>query len=71
MMGFWLDPESNNGQRLLCRTEFDAQEEHKAVLTVARRSIDVDAEELDAGLVQQAQSLLVCGTPALVYRPRG
>ncbi|KAG8854213.1 mRNA cleavage and polyadenylation factor subunit [Tulasnella sp. 330] len=62
-----LDPESNNGQRLLCRTEFDGQEEHKAVLTVARRSspsIDMSVEKLDANLAQQAQSVLVCATLA-------
>ncbi|KAG9024671.1 mRNA cleavage and polyadenylation factor subunit [Tulasnella sp. JGI-2019a] len=61
-----IDPESNNGQRLLCRTEFDTQEEHKAALTVGRRSsppIALHPGEMDAELAQ-AQSLLVCASLA-------
>lgn len=59
-----LDPDSNNGQRLLCRTEFDAHAEHKTVLTIARRPV-IRAEENDMAddepVSAQAESVLVCG----------
>ncbi|KAG9025986.1 mRNA cleavage and polyadenylation factor subunit [Tulasnella sp. UAMH 9824] len=59
-----MDPDSNAGQRLLCRTEFDAQEEHKTVLTVARRPAvtGVEAEEDVEVQLSQPQSVLVFGS---------
>ncbi|KAG8954872.1 mRNA cleavage and polyadenylation factor subunit [Tulasnella sp. 424] len=56
-----MDPDSNAGQRLLCRTEFDAQEEHKTALTVARRPTVTEAEAEEEIEVQlsQSQSVLV------------
>ncbi|KIO33745.1 hypothetical protein M407DRAFT_229600 [Tulasnella calospora MUT 4182] len=58
-----MDPESNAGQRLVCRTEFDAQEEHKIVLTVARRPAvtEVETEEDVEVQLSQPQSVLVFG----------
>lgn len=48
-----LDPDSRHGQRLLCRTEFNAQTEYRTSCTIARRGKGVDAE------VPQAK--LICG----------
>ncbi|KAG9018279.1 mRNA cleavage and polyadenylation factor subunit [Tulasnella sp. 427] len=59
-----MDPDSNAGQRLLCRTEFDGQEEHKTVLTLARRPVvnEAEAEEEAEVKLSQPESILVFGT---------
>ena len=48
-----IDPESKNGLRLMCRTEFHGQIEYRASVAVARRS-----KSADPGI---PQSKLVCG----------
>jgi len=47
------DPESNGGQRLLCRTEFHGQTEYRSSYTIARRVKGPDAD------IPQAK--LLCG----------
>ncbi|KIP11832.1 hypothetical protein PHLGIDRAFT_98931 [Phlebiopsis gigantea 11061_1 CR5-6] len=47
------DPESRHGQRLLCRTEFNAQTEYRTSCTIARRGKGIEAE------IPQAK--LICG----------
>lgn len=47
------DPDSKNGQELICRTEFHGQVEYRASVTIARRTAD------DLVL---PQSKLLCGT---------
>ncbi|KAG8903754.1 mRNA cleavage and polyadenylation factor subunit [Tulasnella sp. 403] len=53
-----------NGVRLLCRTEFDGQEEHKTVLTVARRPAQAEEDDIarEEIVATQVQSALVCAT---------
>ena len=48
------DPDSKNGQELICRTEFHGQVEYRASVTIARRT----AEDLVL-----PQSKLLCGMP--------
>ena len=47
-------PESNNGQNLLCRTEFHSQSEYRSSTTIARR---MQGEDMVA-----PQATLICGT---------
>ncbi|KAI0313592.1 CPSF A subunit region-domain-containing protein [Amylostereum chailletii] len=49
------DPESKNGQALLCRTEFHAQMEYRTSTTVARRAKAPD--------MSIPQAKLICGSP--------
>ena len=46
-------PESNNGQNLLCRTEFHSQSEYRSSTTIARR---MKGEDMVA-----PQAKLICG----------
>ncbi|KAI0259707.1 CPSF A subunit region-domain-containing protein [Gloeopeniophorella convolvens] len=48
-------PDSNNGQRLLCRTEFHGQIEYRSSVTIARR---MKGEDMIA-----PQAKLICGHP--------
>ncbi|KAF8268563.1 CPSF A subunit region-domain-containing protein [Lactarius quietus] len=48
-------PESNNGQNLLCRTEFHSQSEYRSSVTIARR---MKGEDMVA-----PQAKLICGHP--------
>ncbi|KAH8992719.1 CPSF A subunit region-domain-containing protein [Lactarius akahatsu] len=48
-------PESNNGQNLLCRTEFHGQSEYRSSVTIARR---MKGEDMVA-----PQAKLICGHP--------
>jgi cleavage and polyadenylation specificity factor subunit 1 len=50
---YLLDPESKNGQHLLCRTEFHGQSESQSSVIIARRAKD------DLVL---PQAKLICGT---------
>lgn len=47
-------PESNNGQNLLCRTEFHGQSEYRSSVAIARR---MKGEDMVA-----PQAKLICGT---------
>ncbi len=46
-------PDSNNGQKLLCRTEFHGQSEYRSSVTIARR---MKGEDMVA-----PQAKLICG----------
>lgn len=46
-------PESSNGQKLLCRTEFHSQSEYRSSVTIARR---MKGEDMVA-----PQAKLICG----------
>jgi hypothetical protein len=48
-----VDPESKNGQQLLCRSEFHGQVEYRTSLTIARRVKEPDMD------IPQAK--LICG----------
>ena len=52
------DPESKNGQALLCRSEFNAQMEYRSSATIARRA----AKGADTSI---PQAKLICGKPFL------
>lgn len=56
---FSIDPESKNGQHLLCRTEFHGQMEYLTSLTVARRTKGED--------MATPQAKLICGMFRLLY----
>lgn len=53
-----IDPESRNGQRLLCRSEFHGQVEYRTSCVIARRGKGLDAD------IPQAK--LIHGKPMLV-----
>ena len=53
-------PESNNGQNLLCRTEFHSQSEYRSSVTIARRMKGEDMVAPQAKLICGKFSGVVC-----------
>ena len=45
MLTRYLDPESRNGQRLLCRSEFHGQVEYRTSCLIARRGKEPGSNE--------------------------
>ena len=66
-------PESNNGQNLLCRTEFHSQSEYRSSVTIARRMKGEDMVAPQAKLICGKFSGVVCiaTPPRALTQPPG
>lgn len=57
---YMIDADSIRGQKLMCRTEFNAQVDHHLSLTLARRKDGEDDADASSAIVS-AQSILLYG----------